>query len=224
MAEKRRAAEQGPKSDPGPIGREVAARRRWRASGEDGEKAQGVKPGAKQDPGTTGRSEPAKIPQSHGGALIRHEKGSNGDVHRGPDLKPRLFVASLLIKAFTDEGEIAPQPEPYKQRSGAEKRKRARGRHAMTLNTVTAFQGIAVDAAEGDEVARGQLIKIVGLTHETLQPTKHEAAKGGQGPILPTFNRPALSAQPSPQASSAPPPPQRTTVTGPDGTEYEVPE
>jgi hypothetical protein len=46
----------------------------------------------------------------------------------------------------------------------------------------------------------GQLIKIVGLTHETLQPTKHEAAKGGQGPI----NRPAQSAPPSPPASIAP--------------------
>jgi hypothetical protein len=80
-------------------------------------RAQGVTPGPKQAPGTTGRSEPAKIPQSHGGALIRHEKGSNGGVHRGPDLKPRLFVPSLLIKAFTDKGELA-QPEPYKQRSG----------------------------------------------------------------------------------------------------------
>jgi hypothetical protein len=51
----------------------------------------------------------------------------------------------------------------------------------------------------------GQLIKIVGLTHETLQPTKHEAAKGGQGPILPTFNRPAQSAQPnSPPTSISP--------------------
>ncbi len=59
-----------------------------------------------------------------------HPPGSNGGVHRGPDLKSRLFVPSLLIKAFTDEGELA--PDPYKHRSGAQKRKRARARHAMT--------------------------------------------------------------------------------------------
>ena len=140
-------------------------------------------------------------------------------MHRGPDLKPRLFVASLLIKAFTDKGELA-QPEPYKQRSGAEKRERARGRHALTLNTVAAFQRIGVRAAEGDDVACGQLIKIVGLTHETLQPTKHEAAKGGQGPILPKFNRPAQSASPSPPASIAPAYEDQPKLIGPDGTEY----
>jgi hypothetical protein len=50
-----------------------------------------------------------------------HAPGSNVGTHRGPDLKPRLFLPSQLIKAFTDKGELA-QPEPYKQRSGAEKR------------------------------------------------------------------------------------------------------
>jgi hypothetical protein len=94
----------------------------------------------------------------------------------------------------------------------------------MTLNAVKAFQGIGVRAAEGDEVACGQLIKIVGLMHETLQPTKSEAAKGGQGPILPQFNRPAQSAKPSPPASIAPPPPERTKLIGPDGTEYVEPD
>jgi hypothetical protein len=171
----------------------------------------------------TGRSEPAKIPQSHGGALIRHEKGSNGDVHRGPNLKPRLFVPSLLIKAFTDKGELA-QPEPYKQRSGAKKRKRAIGRHALTLNAVKAMQGIGLRAAEGDEVACSQLLRMVGVMHESLQPTAHEAKKGSQGPILPQFNRPARSASTSPPASSAPSPLERTTLIGPDGTEYVEPD
>jgi hypothetical protein len=73
--------------------------------------------------------------------------------------------------------------------SGAQQRKRARARHAATLNAVAAVQGIALDAAEGDETARGQLIQVLRDMHETLQPTKQEAAKGGQGPILPQFNR-----------------------------------
>jgi len=92
---------------------------------------------------------------------------------------------------------------------------------------VTAFQRIGVRAAEGDDVACGQLIKIVALTHETLQPTKHEAARGGQGPILPTFNRPSQSAAPAGPAaprSSAPAVEEpRASIIGSDGTEYVEP-
>ena len=190
MAEKRRAAEQGPKSDPGPTGREMA--------------------------------EPTRVPGRNGGELLRHPPGSNGGVHRGPDLKPRLFVPSLLIKSFTDAGELA--LPPASGRSGAKKRKRAKVLHAMTLNAVKAFQGTGVRAAEGDEVACGQLIRIVGLMHETLQPTKHEAAKGGQGPILPTFNRPSQSAAPAAPRSSAPAVEEpRASIIGSDGTEYVEP-
>jgi hypothetical protein len=145
MAEKRRAAEQGPKSDPGPSGREMA--------------------------------EPTRVPGRNGGELLRHPPGSNGGAHRGPDLKPRLFVPSVLIKAFTDEGELA-LPPAYTRRSGAQKRRRARVRHAATHNAVTLVQRVMRDAAEGDDVATGHAIRILGLTHETLQPTKHEAAPG----------------------------------------------
>jgi hypothetical protein len=130
-------------------------------------------------------------------------------------------VPSLLIKSFTDAGELA--LPPASGRSGAKKRKRAKVLHALTLNSVKAFQGIGVRAAEGDEVACGQLIRIVGLMHETLQPTKHEAAKGSQGPILPTFNRPVppAPANPSPSIASAYEEPPK--LIGPDGTEYVEP-
>jgi hypothetical protein len=138
------------------------------------------------------------------------------------DLKPRLFVPSLLLKAFTDPGELA--LPPASKRSGAAKRKRARAMHALTLNAAKAVQGIGLRAAEGDETACGHLIKVLSLTHETLQPTKSEAAKGGQGPILPQFNRAAQTAQqPSPPTSIAPPPLERPKLIGPDGTEYVEP-
>jgi hypothetical protein len=68
-----------------------------------------------------------------------------------------------------------------------------------------------------------RLIRLAGLMHETLQPTKHEAARGGTGPILPTFNRPAPSAPPSPPASIAPTY-ERPKLIGPDGTEYVEPD
>ena len=212
---------EGPKADPGAIGREVAVRKPRRESRDGGEKAQGVRQGPKSDPGPTGRemAEPTRVPGRNGGELLRHPPGSNGGTHRGPDLKPRLFVASVLLKAFTDEGELARLPSASK-RSGAARRKRERARHAAIHNTAKAVQDIALDAAEGDEAARGQLLRLLALTHETLQPTKAEAAKGGQGPILPKFNRPAQSASPSPPAPIAPPPPERTMLIGPDGEEY----
>ena len=95
---------------------------------------------------------------------------------------------------------------------------------AATLHAVAAVQGIARRAANGDDVACGQLIKILHDMHETLQPTKHEAAKGGEGPILPRFNRPNRSAEPSSPSQSIVPAYERPTVIGPDGTEYEEPE
>lgn len=140
--------------------------------------------------------------------------------HRGPDLKPRLFAPSIYLMAFTDEGELA--LPPASRRSGAQKRKRARAKHAMALNVAASLQGIAPDAAEGDKEARAQMLRMLRDMHDMLQPMPHEAAKGGQGPILPKFNRPAQSAQPAPPRSSSsaameqPP----ASITGPDGEEY----
>jgi len=90
------------------------------------------------------------------------------------------------------------------KRSGAAKRKRARALHAAIHNAATLVQRVMRDAAEGDDAATGHAIRLLALTHETLQPTKHEAAKGGQGPILPKFNRPTQSAPPAPPSSSVP--------------------
>src|SRR5262249_38255878 len=44
--------------------------------------------------------------------------------------------------AFTDEGELA--WPPASRRAGAQKRKRARAKHAMTLNVASALEGIAL--------------------------------------------------------------------------------
>jgi len=64
------------------------------------------------------------------------------------------------------------------------------------------------------------MLRMLRDMHDMLQPMPHEVAKGGQGPILPKFNRPAQSASPSPPAPIAPPPPERTMLIGPDGEEY----
>ena len=58
------------------------------------------------------------------------------------------------------------------------KRKRAKALHAATLNAVKLVQRVMRDGAEGDDVATGHAIRILGLTHDTLQPSPPEAAKG----------------------------------------------
>jgi len=119
--------------------------------------------------------------------------------------------------AFTDEGEFA--LPPASKRSGAAKRKRAKALHALTLNTALAYQRIGLRAAEGDERACDQLIRIVHDGHAMLQPSPAEAKQGSQGPIFPDaivrYQEPA-----SPPQSLAPAFEQRSTVIGPDGTEY----
>jgi hypothetical protein len=125
------------------------------------------------------------------GELVRHEPGSNGSVHRGSDLKPRHIIRAIHLKTITDVGRLALPPDADgngHRKSGAARRKRAAAAHAFITNAVTANQGIALDAAEGDPVARGQLLRLLHDMHEALQPTQDEA-KGGGGPILPKFNR-----------------------------------
>jgi hypothetical protein len=143
-----------------------------------------------------------------------HAPGSNGGVHRGRDLNPRHFVRSMYLKATTDEGYVA--RDPYTYRSGAQKRKRAKDRHALIHNVTTAIQSIALDAAEGDAVARGQLLRFMKDFHEMLQPAQDEAKSGG-GPILPKFNRPVRS---SPASAPEVPPEDLPAVVDEDGNPY----
>jgi hypothetical protein len=67
------------------------------------------------------------------------------------------------------------------------------------------MRGIALDAAEGDPVARGQLLRLLHDMHEALQPTQDEAKSGG-GPILPRFNRPVKPNAPSVAPAAEEPP------------------
>jgi hypothetical protein len=168
---------------------------------------------------TESRSVPGKNPHTGApqGELHPNVPGSNGGVHRGPDLKPRHVIRAVHLKTITDVGVLALPPlPPASKRSGAAKRKRAREAHAFITNAVTANQGIALDAAEGDPVARGQLLRLLHDMHEALQPTQDEA-KGGGGPILPKFNRPVRSVPaPAPEL----PPEDIPAVTDKDGTPY----
>jgi hypothetical protein len=153
----------------------------------------------------------------------RHPKGSNGDVHRGRDLKPRHVIKAIFLKTITDPGLLALPPDSDghgRRRSGAARRKRAQAPHAFITNSSDAMQGIALDAAEGDPVARGQTLRFMRDAHEILQPAPDEAKSGG-GPILPKFNRPVRSVPaPAPEAPAEGLP----AVVDKDGNVYVDPE
>jgi hypothetical protein len=171
MAKKRSEAKGGPRADPGPTGCEVGERR--------------------------------QVPGRNGGTLTPHPPGSNGGTKRGPDLKPRHIIRAIHLKTITDVGRLALPPDAAgngHRKSGAARRKRAKVAHAFITNAAMANQGIALDAAEGDPVARGQLLRLLHDMHEVMQPAPDEAKSGG-GPILPKFNRP----KPQPPAPSEAP-------------------
>jgi len=167
-------------------------------------------------------AEPTRVAGRNGGALVRHPRGSNGGVHRGPDLKPLNFVRSMLLKAATDAGYLARDPYqslPGKQRLGAQQRKRGVGRHSFIHNVAQAIQGIALDAAGGNEVARGQLLRLVHDFHEMLQPAQDEA-KGGGGPVFSRFGRQTPRPSAPPPAPESPPAHPGAAMIDKDGTEY----
>jgi hypothetical protein len=173
---------------------------------------------------TTGRKQAARVPGKNPhtgqpqGELLRHPPGSNGSRHRGPDLKPRHIIRAIHLKTITDVGLLAlpPDSENGRRKSGAARRKRAQAPHAFITNAAIANQGIALDAAEGDPVARGQLLRLLHDMHEALQPAPDEAKSGG-GPILPKFNRPVRSAPaPAPEV----PPEDLPAVVDEDGNPY----
>lgn len=171
--------------------------------------AKGKKAGAKQavggptpGPGATGEALATRHPDG------TYPPGSNGGVHRGPDLKPRNMMQAILLKAYSEESELA--LPPASKRSGAAKRKRARALHAMVDNTAKAMRRIMLAATEGDSAAFSPAIRLIHEIHEVLQPGKDEG-RGPSGPI-PRFIRPSRA-----PAADRTPAPGEPTVTVEDG-------
>ena len=128
--------------------------------------------------------------------------GSNGGVHRGPDLKPRNVVQAVIMKAFIDDGVVVTGNGTGKKASWRQRKKQ---RHAMVHNAARAVQRIFEDAAAGDQAAYGPSIRALGLMHEVLQPGKGESTVGG--PIMHRFARAPQAMAPQTLAPPAEPSP-----------------
>jgi hypothetical protein len=134
--------------------------------------------------------------------MCGHPPGSNGGTRRGPDLRPRRVVQAIILKALSEEDELA--LPPASKRSGAAKRKRARARAAMVDNTARALRRIMLHAAEGDSTAFGPAIRLLQTMHDVMQPGKDERL-GPSGPIMPRFTRPASAPPAAPQPTESEP-------------------
>jgi hypothetical protein len=74
------------------------------------------------------------------------QPGSNGGVHRGPDLKPRNVIQAVIMKAFIDDGVVV-TGDGTDKKAGWRRKKKVR--HAMVHNAARAVQRIFEDAAAG---------------------------------------------------------------------------
>ena len=155
-----------------------------------------------------GKGTPASPPVANGGEMAQPvrrpngqlvgQPGSNGGVHRGPDLKPRNIVQAVLMKALTDEGGVVVETPKGKPNW----RQRAKVRHALVHNAARTLQRIFEDGAAGDQAAYAPAIRAFTMMHEVLQPAKDDPKAGG-GIIPPRFTRPPQPAAPAEGEPSA---------------------
>jgi hypothetical protein len=175
-------------------------------------KAEKSAPEPAQAPGATGRTlEGSRIvEQPHGGAVMQHPPGSNGDVHRGPDRQLRInVVRGILLEALAKEGiRLVITP------AGRRRRHRSKIPMALVANLVTRIQEIAFSGSDGD------VLRLVFGIHEVFQPGRHEKNGDTPRPRPATFvvARPA----PSTEESSQPPthPMAPGTFVGANGQVY----
>jgi len=155
----------------------------------------------------------------NGGTLTRHPKGSNGGVHRGPDLGLRRhLIRGVLLEAMARKGESLKSLRE-KNRKG----KRKLMPHAMTEYIAESLQHLTQAAAGVYTPTRaelrtwGLLLDFTRSVHDILQPTKDEE-KRDQPVTVPIFKfAPPKSA--TPEATE--PQPEATQPLKIDGQEYE---
>jgi hypothetical protein len=153
--------------------------------------------------------------------LIAHQRqpGSNGGVHRGPDLVPRRDLVRKIIERALWGTQIRPKIDPVTGLPG-EKGRRVPTVGAMVADRVRAFQLIAEQAAKGKNLNLSTFLRMEALIHEVMQPSKDEPPT-----IAP--RRVILQGGPSGldqvKPAAARPGPEPPTVVDRDGNKYGQP-
>ncbi len=154
---------------------------------------------------TTGRQETAWPGASN---LLRHPKGSNGGVHRGPDRSPRKNVmAGIFMRAMIRAGvHLGVTP------AGGRRLHRSKIPAAMVESLVTRVQLIVLRGSDAN------VLRLVKTLNDIFKPGKNDKNGHGDGPFPATFIRPPASA--APEAGQPPPPSTPGTSLDANGQDY----
>jgi hypothetical protein len=152
---------------------------------------------------------PVRLPN---GQLIG-QPGSNGGVHRGPDLVPRRELVRRIFERALWGTQMRPAFDPVTGLPRA-KGKKVPIRGAMVADLVARLQRIV---ETGDD---GTVLRLAQLIHEVMQPGKGEGS--GEKPRRVVFaDAPSGLDRAKPAAEPAGPEPP--TVVDRDGNEYVQP-
>ena len=139
----------------------------------------------------------------NGGTLTPHPPGSNGGVHRGPDLFPRANILRAIGAQALAEMQVEGKGKSRRQ-----------VQMAMVGHAVKALQRVAKNGAQGKQV--GPFLRMFFGLHEMFQPGKHEKPNGaGPRPAKFVYADPA-----EPPADPPPPPPAPGTLLDANGQQY----
>src|SRR5712692_11455197 len=155
---------------------------------------------------TTGRQETAR---PGGSNLLRHPKGSNGGVHRGPDLTIRRNVMEgLMMRAMIREGV------QLVITAAGRRRHRSKIPMAMAENLVTRLQHIVLHGSDRD------VLRLVAVANDIFKPSKHDKNGSNGGPFASNFRRPVPSEPAPAETPIQAPAPAPGTLIDANGQEY----
>jgi len=152
------------------------------------------------------------------GMLVPNRPGSNGGVHRGPDLVPfrRNVVRAVILHELAKAGLNL---EDLKKKT---KKRGPLLPGAMVEYCGAAYRRIAIKAALGDPRAFGPFVSMMDHIHRVMQPAKDEIGNGGQAPRRAVFIGPNEPVPP-PGAEPTTDPGAPGTVVDKDGQTWEDP-
>jgi hypothetical protein len=160
-------------------------------------RSKGKRPQTAEPPsGATGRGLERQGEEGRLRGLVRYPAGSNGGVHRGPDLRPRVNVqAGTWMKALMAEGPVL-----VLTRKGQRVKLRiAKGPNqaaSMVENIATRLQHIVLIGSDDD------FLRAVSMMGQAFPQPKNGKNGHSEGPIRPNFVR---EGPPAPAEAPAPP-------------------
>ena len=198
--------------------RETAGRpQQARKSRKQADPSSGTRESVDPLKGATGRELAATVPGrnphtgAEQGALLQHPPGSNGGVHRGPDLRPRVNVqAGTWMKALMAEGQLVLLTRDKKGKPKLVFDKGPDRLASMVENIATRLRAIVLFGSDED------FLRAVSMMGQAFPQAKNGKNGHDGAPIRPNFARAEEPAAPAEE----PAPPSTPGAIEVGGQEY----